>query len=219
MIIIDTKGSDNKKIDGIKNIPLYRFKPLAHKIKNTNYTDFIFQSPQAVLNFSDHLHLLKKENINAYTMGHATNEALSSFGIDSINPNNPRSEELIKIIKDQMHNKKFLIIKGLNGLNIVSKFLKENDIYSEEIIVYERVELEDYTNLRNEYKSADAIIFPSVYAVEIFLKKIYTKKINAKLFCISNRILDQLCKKGLRGIVLSNYFSVGDLIKEIKRSI
>ena len=123
MIIIDTKASDYKIIDGITNIPLYDFKPLKYKIRNTDYTDFIFQSTQAVLKFSNHINLLKKKNI---------------------------------------------------------RFLKESGVLSEEINVYERIELKDYKALKNKFKSADAIIFPSVYAIEIFLREIYTKNTNTK---------------------------------------
>ena len=61
------KASDYKIIDGITNIPLYGFKPLKYKIKNIDFTDFIFQSTQAVLQFSKHINLLKKK-ILMYTL-------------------------------------------------------------------------------------------------------------------------------------------------------
>ena len=185
MIIIDTKASDYKIIDGITNIPLYDFKPLKYKIKNIDFTDFIFQSTQAVLQFSKHISLIKKKNINVYAMGHTTREVLSSFGIDSISPEKPGSKHLIRIIKENIEDKKFLIVKGSGGLNDIDKFLKESDVLSEEIDVYERIELKDYKNLINKFNNADAIIFPSVYAIEIFFREIYTKNTNTKLFCIS----------------------------------
>ena len=147
MIIIDTKASDYKIIDGITNIPLYDFKPLKYKIKNIDFTDFIFQSTQAVLQFSKHINLIKKKNINVYAMGHTTREVLSSFGIDSISPEKPGSKHLIRIIKENIEDKKFLIVKGSGGLNDIDKFLKESDVLSEEIDVYERIELKDYKNL------------------------------------------------------------------------
>lgn len=219
MIIIDTKSSDIRTIDGVKNIPLYKFKMLPYELENREYTDYIFQSPQAVLNFSKHLNLLRNNNINAYAIGDTTKNTLSHFGIDSISPIIPGSEELIKRLKDRMLDKKFLIIKGSDGLNLIFKFLEENNINSDEISVYERVKLDDYSNLKEDFEGADAIIFPSVYATDIFFEKIYTKNINAKLFCISNRILDQLNKRGYKAKILENYFSKSDLIQEIKKSI
>ena len=104
-------------------------------------------------------------------------------------------------------------------MNDIYKFLKESDVFSEEINVYERVELKDYKALKNKFKSADAIIFPSVYAIEIFLREIHTKNTNIKLFCVSDRILQELNKRGQSGFILDNYFSSNDLIKEIKGSI
>ena len=98
MIIIDTKASDYKIIDGITNIPLYDFKPLKYKIRNTDYTDFIFQSNQGVLKFSNNINLLKKKDIRVYAMGHTTSEALSSFGIESISPDKPGSRHLICLL-------------------------------------------------------------------------------------------------------------------------
>ena len=219
MIIIDTKASDYKIIDGITNIPLYDFKPLKYKIRNTDYTDFIFQSTQAVLKFSNHINLLKKKNIKVYAMGHTTSEVLSSFGIDSISPDKPGSRHLINILKENIDNRKFLIVKGSGGLNDIYKFLKKSDVFSEEINVYERIELKDYKDLKNKFNSADAIIFPSVYAIEIFLREIHTKNTNIKLFCVSDRILQELNKRGQSGFILDNYFSSNDLIKEIKGSI
>ena len=219
MIIIDTKASDYKIIDGITNIPLYGFKPLKYKIKNIDFTDFIFQSTQAVLQFSKHINLLKKKNINVYAMGHTTSKVLKSFGIESISPEKPGSKHLIKMIKENIDNKKFLIVKGSDGLNDIYKFLKESDVLSEEINVYKRIELKDYKALVNKFNNADAIIFPSVYAIEIFFREIYTKNTNTKLFCVSDRILQELNKRGQSGFILDNYFSSNDLIKEIKESI
>ena len=219
MIIIDTKSSDIRTIDGVKNIPLYKFKMLPYELENREYTDYIFQSPQAVLNFCKHLNLLRNNNTNSYAIGDTTKNTLSHFGIDSISPIIPGSEELIKRLKDRMLDKKFLIIKGSDGLNLIFKFLEENNINSDEISVYERVKLDNYSNLKEDFEGADAIIFPSVYAADIFFEKIYTKNINAKLFCISNRILDQLNKRGYKAKILENYFSKSDLIQEIKKSI
>ena len=219
MIIIDTKSSDIRTIDGVKNIPLYKFKMLPYELENREYTDYIFQSPQAVLNFCKHLNLLRNNNTNAYAIGDTTKNPLSHFGIDSISPIIPGSDELIKRLKGRMLDKKFLIIKGSDGLNLIFKFLEENNINSDEISVYERVKLDDYSNLKEDFEGADAIIFPSVYATDIFFEKIYTKNINAKLFCISNRILNQLNKRGYKAKILENYFSNSDLIQEIKKSI
>ena len=163
MIIIDTKSSDIRTIDGVKNIPLYKFKMLPYELENREYTDYIFQSPQAVLNFSKHLNLLRNNNTNTYAIGDTAKNTLSHFGIDSISPNIPGSEELIKRLKDKMLDKKFLIIKGSDGLNLIFKFLEENNINSDEISVYERVRLDDYSNLKEDFEGADAIIFPSVF--------------------------------------------------------
>ena len=107
-------------------------------------------------------------------MGHTTGEVLSSFGIKSISPDKPGSTHLINILKENIDSRKFLIVKGSGGLNDINKFLKESGVLSEEINVYERIELKDYKDLKNKFNSADAIIFPSVYAIEIFLREIHT---------------------------------------------
>ena len=150
-------------------------------------------------------------------MGKSTQDYLSKQGIKSECPSIPGSEELKKLLSKNKKGGNYLIVKGENGLDEILNYLNSSNEYVEEINCYKRFKLESYKNVRNEFYDADAIIFPSTYAFKIFFEEIYSTKIKARLFGISNRIIDYISSYDLDSDFI-DYFS-GDITKSIKDSI
>ena len=189
MNIIDTGSNINPIKDqksSVKNIPLFQIKGAEYLLKTKSYTNIIFQSIPSVKFFNDD-EFLKNKNI--YSMGTSTQNYLSQKGIISICPDVPGSKELIKILAKNKNNGKYLVVKGADGLNDVFNYLKENGEDVQEIICYKRFKLDSYKDIKKDFYKADAIIFSSTYAVEVFFHEVYSADINATFFGISNRII------------------------------
>jgi len=77
------------------------------------------------------------------------------------------------------------------------------------------MQLDSYDNLKDDFFSADAVIFPSTLAVKIFFKEIYSEGVKTKFFGISNRIVTFINDSGYEGILI-DYFS-NDLEKQIQK--
>tara|TARA_B100001250_G_scaffold226402_1_gene194249 strand:+ start:6602 stop:7252 length:651 start_codon:yes stop_codon:yes gene_type:complete len=216
MNIIDTRSNikprDYKK-DFIKNIPLFETKGIEYSISLNDFTDVIFQSMPSVEFFEEKEQLINK---NIYSMGPSTKNFLSQKGFDSICPDIPGSKELIKLLPNNDNNK-FLIVKGVDGLNDVFNNLNVNRNYVEEIFCYKRVKFNNYDNLKEPFLDADAVIFSSTYAADIFFKEIYSSDIKAKFFGISNRIINHISNLGYEASFV-DYFSE-DIAESIKNSI
>ena len=150
-------------------------------------------------------------------MGTSTQNYLSQKGIISICPDVPGSKELIKILAKNEKNEKYLIVKGEDGLNDVFNYLKENGEDVQEIICYKRFKLDSYKDIRKDFYKADAIIFSSTYAVEVFFHEVYSADINATFFGISNRIIKFISDRGYKAKFI-DYFSE-DILESIKKSI
>ena len=217
MNIIDTGSNINPRKDqksSIKNIPLFQIKGAEYLLKTKNYTNIIFQSIPSVKFFNDD-EFLKNKNI--YSMGTSTQNYLSQKGIISICPDVPGSKELIKILAKNKKNEKYLIVKGEDGLNDVFNYLKENGEDVQEIICYKRFKLDSYKDIKKDFYKADAIIFSSTYAVEVFFHEVYSPDMNAIFFGISNRIIKFIFDLGYEAKFI-DYFSE-DISESIKKSI
>ena len=217
MNIIDTGSNINPRKDqksSIKNIPLFQIKGAEYLLKTKNYTNIIFQSIPSVKFFNDD-EFLKNKNI--YSMGTSTQNYLSQKGIISICPDVPGSKELIKILAKNKNNGKYLVVKGADGLNDVFNYLKENAEDDQEIICYKRFKLDSYKDIKKDFYKADAIIFSSTYAVEVFFHEVYSADINATFFGISNRIIKFISDRGYKAKFI-DYFSE-DILESIKKSI
>ena len=138
-------------------------------------------------------------------------------GISSVCPKIPGSFELNKLIITNEDNAKYLIVKGKDGLSDVYNYLDKNGKNAQELICYKRLKLKNYEIFKEDFFKADAVIFSSIFAVKIFFDEIYSKDINAKLFGISNRIIDHISSLGYKSQLI-DYFS-DNLIKSIKGSI
>ena len=217
MNIIDTKASGIKSHDKnnlIKNIPLFDILPIKYKLEENNFTHVIFQSISSVEYFKDYQILNNKK---VFSMGLSTNQALSEKGIISTCPDIPGSEGLKSIINDEPNDGKYLIIKGVDGLNIIEDYLHQKNIYIEKIICYERKEFESYSELKKNFLDVDAIIFPSILAAKIYFNQLHDKnKKNIKFFGISERINKFIEALGYNPILI-NYFSE-NLELDIKES-
>ena len=217
MNIIDTGSNINPIKDqksSVKNIPLFQIKGAEYLLKTKSYTNIIFQSIPSVKFFNDD-EFLKNKNI--YSMGTSTQNYLSQKGIISICPDVPGSKELIKILAKNKNNGKYLVVKGADGLNDVFNYLKENGEDVQEIICYKRFKLDSYNDIRKDFYKADAIIFSSTYAVEVFFHEVYSADINATFFGISNRIIKFISDRGYKAKFI-DYFSE-DILESIKKSI
>ena len=216
MNIIDTRSDINllNPHECIKNIPLFQIKGVEYELKSKNFTDIIFQSIASVKFFNESNIL---ENKRIFSMGASTKKFLLKKGINSVCPKIPGSFELNKLLLNDDDHSKYLIIKGEDGLSDVYNHLSKNGKNVQELVCYKRFKLKNYEIIKGEFFKADAIIFSSIYAVKIFFDEIYAKDTNAKLFGISNRIIDYISSLGYEGQFV-DYFS-DNLIESVKDSI
>ena len=216
MNIIDTRSNINfiNPHRCIKNIPLFQIKGVEYELKSKNFTDIIFQSIASVKFFNESNIL---ENKRIFSMGASTKKFLLKKGINSVCPKIPGSFELNKLLLNDDDYSKYLIIKGEDGLSDVYNHLSKNGKNVQELVCYKRFKLKNYEIIKGEFFKADAIIFSSIYAVKIFFDEIYAKDTNAKLFGISNRIIDYISGLGYEGQFV-DYFS-DNLMESVKDSI
>jgi len=217
MNIIDTRSNinlTNYQKDSVRNIPLFQIKGIRYSLKSKDYTDIIFQSIPSVKFFNDYEFLRNK---NIYSMGASTQNFLSQKGIISICPEVPGSEGLNKLLSKNKNNCKYLVVKGEDGLNNVFDYLSENGKDVRELICYTRFKLDSYEDIKKDFYKADAIIFSSTYAVEVFFHEIFSGEMNATFFGISNRIIKFISDFGYQAKFI-DYFS-DDIAESIKNSI
>ena len=149
MNIIDTRaeGSEDKDTK-LQNVSLFKLKPVEYDLLIDDFTDVVFQSTPAVNFFNDHSKLFDK---NIFSMGESTKQSLLDKGLDSTNPNIPGSLELNALIKSTLSpDKRFLIVKGKEGLSDISDFLKKKNILVSELVCYERLKFKSYKS-RKKY--------------------------------------------------------------------
>ena len=216
MNIIDTRSNiafSSHKKGNVKNIPLFDLKGIKYSLSSQDFTDIIFQSISSVEFLKEKEQLIGK---NIYAMGPSTKNFLSQKGFDSICPDIPGSKELTKLLpKSESH--KFLIVKGADGLSDVFDYLYKNKNKVEEIICYERVKFKSYDNVKEPFLKADAVIFSSIFSAKIFFEEIYSCDVKAKLFGISDRIINYISDIGYESKLI-DYFS-DNIVKSIKNSI
>ena len=217
MNIIDTSSNiklrDHKE-ELIRNIPLFETIGIEYSLSSNNYTDVIFQSIPSVKFFIEEEQLINK---NIYSMGPSTKNFLSQKNFDSICPETPGSRELIKLLPSKSDDNKFLIVKGADGLSEVFDHLSKNNNKVEEIICYERVKFRSYDDVKESFLKADAVIFSSTFGAQIFFEEIYSSDVKAKLFGISNRIINYISDIGYESKFI-DYFT-NDIAESIKNSI
>ena len=150
-------------------------------------------------------------------MGVSTQNFLSQEGIISICPKVPGSEGLNKLLSKNKNNRKYLVVKGEDGLSNVFDYLSENGKDVQELICYKRLKLDSYEDIKKDFYKADAIIFSSTYAVEVFFHEIFSGEMNATFFGISNRIIKFISDFGYEAKFI-DYFSE-NISESIKKSI
>ena len=216
MNIIDTSSSPliANEEEMIKNIPLFKIRPINYLLPDGNFTDVIFQSTASVKNFKN-FEICNKKNI--YAMGQSTKFILSRYGIESRCPTPPGSDALTSLLGKNLKGRKFLIIKGIDGLNKIKEFIDENMAFSEEIICYERIELNNYNDLKSEFEYASAVIFTSVLSAKMYFKNIHSEDNDVALFSISKRVKREISQMGYESKII-DYFS-DSLLDDIKKAI
>ena len=216
MIIIDT--SSNGKIsyssNYIKNVPLFKIKLLNYQIPAENFTDVVFQSVASVENFKNFEICIDK---NIFSMGESTKKALTLNDIISKCPPTPGSLGLAKLLGKKIQKQKFLIIKGKDGLSDIENFINAQGSFCKKIVCYERKEFDAYNSIKNQFNSAEAVIFTSVFSAQIFFDNIYKSDRKMSFFCISKRIKEQIYLMGFEAKII-DYFS-DNLYLEIEKAI
>ena len=216
MNIIDT--SSNSKIlyssNLIKNVPLFKIKLLNYQIPVENFTDVIFQSVASVENFKNFEMCINK---NIFSMGKSTKNALAVKDIISKCPPTPGSSGLVKLLGKKIQKQRFLIIKGKDGLSDIENFINAQGSFCKKIICYERNEFDTYNLIKNQFNSAEAVIFTSVFSAQIFFDNIYKSDRKLSFFCISKRIKEQIYLMGYDAKII-DYFS-DNLYNEIEKAI
>ena len=216
MNIIDT--SSNSKIlyssNLIKNVPLFKIKLLNYQIPVENFTDVIFQSVASVENFKNFEMCINK---NIFSMGKSTKKALAVKDIISKCPPTPGSSGLVKLLGKKIQKQRFLIIKGKDGLSDIENFINAQGSFCKKIVCYERKEFDAYNLIKNQFNSAEAVIFTSVFSAQIFFDNIYKSDRKISFFCISKRIKEQICLMGYDAKII-DYFS-DNLYNEIEKAI
>tara|TARA_X000000950_G_scaffold42731_1_gene47561 strand:- start:400 stop:1050 length:651 start_codon:yes stop_codon:yes gene_type:complete len=216
MNIIDT--SSNSKISYssnlIKNVPLFEIKLLNYQVPVEDFTDVIFQSVASVENFKNFEICIGK---NIFSMGDSTKKALAVKDIVSKCPPIPGSSGLTRLLGKEIQKKRFLIIKGKDGLSDIENFINAQGSYCKKIICYERNEFDTYNLVKNKFDSAEAVIFTSVFSAQIFFNNIYKSDRKISFFCISKRIKEQIYIMGYEAKII-DYFS-DNLDYEIEKSI
>ena len=210
MKIIDTSTNFLFK-PGINNIPLFAIDKIEHADLSSGKEFVIFQSPSAVKNYT---FLVKLANKKIIAMGPGTQKALHEKGLDSTLPEKYSSAGIIKYLESDFNANNVLIVKGEGGVDNIEEYIARRGGDVESISVYRRNVFEDYTQIRNDYLNADAIIFTSTMAVKIYFEKIYQNKADTRFYSISNRIKRKIQEYDLKAITL-DYFS-DNLLDEIK---
>tara|TARA_A100001011_G_scaffold302222_1_gene315861 strand:- start:199 stop:837 length:639 start_codon:yes stop_codon:yes gene_type:complete len=210
MKIIDTSTNFLFK-PGINNIPLFAIDKIEHADLSSGKEFVIFQSPSAVKNYT---FLVKLANKKIIAMGPGTQKALHEKGLDSTLPEKYSSAGIIKYLESDFNANNVLIVKGEGGVDNIEEYIARRGGDVESISVYRRNVFEDYTQIRNDYLNADAIIFTSTMAVKIYFEKIYQNKVDTRFYSISNRIKRKIQEYDLKAITL-DYFS-DNLLDEIK---
>ena len=210
MNIIDTSTNFLFK-PGINNIPLFAIDKIEHADLSSGKEFVIFQSPSAVKNYT---FLVKLANKKIIAMGPGTQKALHEKGLDSTLPEKYSSAGIIKYLESDFNANNVLIVKGEGGVDNIEEYIARRGGDVESISVYRRNVFEDYTQIRNDYLNADAIIFTSTMAVKIYFEKIYQNKVDTRFYSISNRIKRKIQEYDLKAITL-DYFS-DNLLDEIK---
>ena len=218
MNIIDTRAENILRFlttESIKNIPLFKLEPVDYELEDNNFSEIIFQSSPAVDFFKDYSLLTNKQ---IYSMGQATSATLKSKGLSSLNPQCPSSEGLIELLeKTRSSNPNYLVVKGQEGLAKISAYLRERGMPVKEVTCYKRCKFESYENIKENFYKADAIIFPSNFAAEIYFQEIHNNEIKAIFFGISKRIIKCINSLG-HDAYMADYFS-GNLEESVTKTI
>jgi uroporphyrinogen-III synthase len=172
MNIIDTSTNfkDPSLDNSIENIPLFEIKPVEYEISDSLTSDIIFQSVASVKHFK-HFEICKR--INVFAMGESTKRALEKIGIDSTTPGIPGSSSLKELLGKKLMNRKFAIVKGLDGLDELHDHIIKYGADAENIVCYKRKKFLNYMEIREKFIEADVVIFSSTFAARIFFENIH----------------------------------------------
>ena len=191
-----------------------------------------------ILWVDDEIELLKPHIIYLQSKGYnlttakSGDEALdiienASFNLIFLDENMPGLSglETLNIIKDKYQNIPVVMITKSEEESImeeaigskISDYLKERGMPVKEVACYKRSKFESYENIKENFYKADAIIFPSNFAAEIYFQEIHNNEIEAIFFGISKRIINCINSLGHEAYMV-DYFS-GNLEKSVAETI
>ena len=216
MKIIDTRPIPaSYEHDELINIPLYKICKVKQIVNLSNYQNFIFQSPSAVINF-DQINLIEDKRIIA--MGPGTSDQLRKHSyIAEIPDTEYSSEGVINLMNKSEVTGKTLVIKGEGGLSIISEYLNSASLKADELNTYNRQKFGSYIEIKKQFCNSDFVIFSSALSVEIYFKHIHDDQENLKFLAVSKRIQNVIESYKQESRVI-DFFS-DDLVYEIKLTL
>lgn len=183
-----------------ENISLVDFSKYTHMVfTSTNGIDIFFQYLK-----DNHIDIRNTLNKKFATVGSSTAESLSKYGIYAdIIPKKFTSMELAKTIVEHCTiNDNYLILRAVNGSNILTDILKENGIKHDDIKIYD-ISCNN-EKLSQDVSTLDYIIFGSSMGVKEFFKY-KTLSSSTKIIAIG-----ELCKSTLDSFNLDNKIYMAD---------
>ena len=156
----------DKKVNGAKNLPVFKIKFIKQDINFNSYDTLIFTSKNALYSIDSFNGDWK--NIPSYAIAPQTAKIIENLGgklefTGKTNHGNEFALELIELLK----NKKVLYLRGANVVSKLSNILNNNNIKCDEKVIYESVckKFEKETILPKN----STIIFSSPSTIKCFL--------------------------------------------------
>lgn len=185
----------------------------------------IFLSVNAVACFFDCLDQKWPKSICTIAIGEATKNALEERGIlVDYHPESSTSEGIVKLdVLQEISGQKILIIKGVDGLEIISQAMIDRGGEICPVSVYERslpaIDSEQTKRLRCD-DAVDIIIITSVQALKnifiLFGESSLTWLRHKPCFVISPRIAKEAGRLGMHDIIVTEYKLIIDAIRQYK---
>lgn len=220
--------SDNKRqihlleSNGFKPIvvPLLLIKKIEFEIKNIHSYDWIFfTSKNAVKYFFENMTEQLPHTLRIATVGDSTAKFIERYGYQvDFYPTefngDTFAEELLELLNG---NERILFPKGNLARIEISQQLRENNVFIDDIIVYEtrmNVEMKDklIASLRD---GVDVITFASPSAVDYFYQ--ITRDVNNTVACIGPVTEKKLHTYGIKPNIVAEPSNFEGMVQAIKR--
>lgn len=153
------------KFENIENLEIFEIKYFDLKIDLSDYDALLFTSKNAVysLNHSNKVWFKKP----AYAISEKTADAILKLkGNLVFTGQNGHGNEFAYELIEKLKNKKVLYVKALKTVSSISKILKENNIFLDELIAYQNI----CKQSQKELEKDSIFIFTSPSSIDCFFK-------------------------------------------------